>query len=188
MRVRCSLLLALLCVLLLAPYAYAQTTRLTTQQLATLRAAITADPVLAAEPNNADGHTRIVKALNLDAAPAFTVWRTSVMLSSVGKVFLLNGVELAGLTTGNHTRLHTVGYYVGISPINPSQAGVRAYFDDVFSGAGGVNTRAGLLALWKRLATRFEKLYATGTGSDAAPATLVLEGAVTLVDVEEARR
>jgi hypothetical protein len=72
--------------------------------------------------------------------------------------------------------------------VNPSIASNRAFFDDVFSGAGGTNTRAALLALWKRLATRGEKLYATGTGSDASPATLVVEGAISARDVEEARR
>jgi hypothetical protein len=51
-----------------------------------------------------------------------------------------------------------------------------------------VNTRAALLALWKRLATRGEKLYATGTGSDAVPGTLTFEGNISARDVEEARR
>lgn len=63
----------------------------------------------------------------------------------------------------------------------------RAFFDDVFSGAGGTNTRAALLVLWKRLATRIEKLFATGTGSDAVPATLVFEGEVSVQDIIEAR-
>jgi hypothetical protein len=55
--------------------------------------------------------------------------------------------------------------------INPSLADRRQFFDDIFSGAGGVNTRANLLALWKELATRAQKLFSTGTGTDAAPAT-----------------
>ena len=35
-----------------------------------------------------------------------------------------------------------------------------AFFDDVFSVAAGASTRAALLALWKRPATRLEKLFA----------------------------
>jgi hypothetical protein len=173
---------ALVCAL--TPSAWAQT-RLTTQQLVTLKAHIDGDPALAAQPNNADGNTAIAAAMNLAASPAFTVWRTNVSLRDVGAAF--NGSELAGLTTANQTRLQTIALYL-TAGVNPSVASNRAFFDDVFSGAGGTNTRASLLVLWKRLATRAEKLYATGTGSDAVPATLVVEGALTFRDVEEARR
>ena len=89
---------------------------------------------------------------------------------------------VAGLSTLNATRLQTIAQY---SPagINPSTADRRAFFDDVYSGAGGVLTRAKLLILWKRFALRGEKLFATGTGTDLLPATLVFEGRVTNTDV-----
>jgi hypothetical protein len=158
---------------------------LTTQQLQTLRIAIDADPVLAAFPNNPDGHIEIAKAFNAAASPAFTVWKSNVSINAVGKAF--NASELAGLSTLNNTRLQTLAIYLS-GGVDPSLTSNRAFFDDIFSGAGGVNTRASLLVLWKRLATRGEKLYATGTGSDASPATLVVEGAISARDVEEARR
>jgi hypothetical protein len=41
--------------------------------------------------------------------------------------------------------------------------------------------------LWKRLATRAEALYATGTGSDGSPAILTFEGRITPLDVDQAR-
>jgi hypothetical protein len=41
--------------------------------------------------------------------------------------------------------------------------------------------------LWKRLASRVEQLFATGTGSDAVPATLGFEGPISVNDVEAAR-
>jgi hypothetical protein len=71
--------------------------------------------------------------------------------------------------------------------VNPSLIDVRQMFDDIFSGAGGTNTRANLLALWKRLATRGEKIFATGTGSDPSPGTLTFEGNISYQDVEQAR-
>ena len=157
---------------------------MTPAQLATLKAAILADPVLNAQPMNSDGANAIAIALNLTASPNFTVWKTAVAIVDIGRK--VNGAELGGLTTANHTRLQTIIQISG-GEINPSLADQRAFFDDVFSGAGGTTTRANLLALWKRLATRFEKLYATGTGSDAVPATLVLQGAVSYQDVESAR-
>jgi hypothetical protein len=158
---------------------------LTNGQLATLKAAIVADGTLNAKPNNADGNTEIAAAFNLTAAPAFTVWKTKVAITEVGDNIV--ATELAGLSTLNATRLQTIAVF---SPegVNPSLADRRSFFSDVFSGAGGVLTTAKLLALWKRLAKRGEKLYATGTGTDASPATLTFEGLLTFQDVEEARR
>jgi hypothetical protein len=97
------------------------------------------------------------------------------------------GSELAGLTSINLTRLQTI---LQLSPggLNPSLADRRAFFDDVFSGAGGAGTRAKLLILWKRSATRAEKLFAVGTGSDATPASLVFEGSLNTADIEAARQ
>jgi hypothetical protein len=39
----------------------------------------------------------------------------------------------------------------------------------------------------KRAATRAEKLFSTGTGSTASPATMAFEGVVTYQDVSAAR-
>lgn len=157
---------------------------LTPSQLVTLKNNILADPVLAAQPMNGDGHFAIKTAYNLLAVPNFTVWKSRVSISDVGKK--INGAELGGLTTANHTRLQTIALYLA-DGVNPSLADNRAFFDDVFSGAGGTVTRATLLVLWKRLATRAEKLFAVGTGSDAAPATMTFEGLLTVAHVESAR-
>jgi hypothetical protein len=173
--------LALVCAL--TSPAWAQT-RLTAPQLVTLRAHIDGDPALASQPNNSDGNAEIAKAMNLAASPAFTVWKTNVPIVKVGEAF--SASELAGLTSLNHTRLQTLAIYL-TAGVNPSLPSIRSFFDDIFSGAGGVNTRAALLALWKRLATRAEKLFASGTGSDAVPATMAVEGALTFRDVEAAR-
>ena len=156
---------------------------MTPAQLTTLKNDIIADPTLNAKPNNSDGALDIANAYNLNASPNFTVWKTAVPIVEVGQKF--NGSELAGLTTANNTRLQTIALYLDV--VNPSIPDNRQFFDDVFSGAGGVNTRAALLALWKRLATRGEKLYATGTGSDPSPATMTFEGPVSPADVTAAR-
>lgn len=169
-------------VLALATPAWAQ---FTPAQVTAIQAAITADPVLAAIPNTYPaGAEALAAALNANAAPTFTVWKTNVSIGDVGRAF--NGTELAGLTTGNQTRLQTIALYL-TSGVNPSISGNRAFFDDVFSGAGGTNTRAALLALWKRPARYIEKILATGTGSDASPGTIVFEGAVNPAQIHNAR-
>jgi hypothetical protein len=159
---------------------------LTTAQLATLKTAINADGTLSALPLTSASSLIIRDAFNAPASPAFTVWRTNVGITETGASF--NGSEWAGMTSANHTRLQTVAQYADAG-YNAAKADIRAMFNDIWSGAGGTLTRAALLVLWKRLATRAEKLYATGpgTGSDASPATLVFEGAITADEVQAAR-
>ncbi len=157
---------------------------LTSAQYQILKADILADPALASQPNTPDGALAIANAYNLLAFPSFTVWKTNVPITTVGDH--INGAELAGLSTLNTTRLQAV-IMLSEGGVNPSLADRRAFFDDIFSGAGGVITRAQLLALWKRLAKRVEKLFAVGTGSDLSPATMTFEGLLLYEDVIIAR-
>jgi hypothetical protein len=155
-------------------------------QLATLKAAILADPVLAAQPLNADGAYAIAVEMNKPAAPAFTVWRSRVPFDEVADNTAI--ADLSAMTSANVNRYQTV---MSISPngVVPT-TDRRAGFEDIFGGAAGATTRAKLgLAgvVWKRLATRAEKLFATGTGSDAVPATLTFEGQLGYPDVVAAR-
>jgi hypothetical protein len=157
---------------------------LTHAQLLTLQASILGetDPTFVGYRNAGDKPS-MADWYNADSSPAFVVWKTSVPVANVGIAF--SSSEVAGLTTANTNRLQVMASYSGGS-FNPSIADVRAGFDSVFNGAGGVNTRAALLALWKRTARRFERLYATGTGSDASPAQLVVEGTLDGSHIGEA--
>ena len=158
---------------------------LTPAQLTTLKAAILADGTLNAYPNTIDGaFDMAAQKLNQVASPVFTVWKTNVPIASVGVGF--SGTELAGMTTGNQTRLQTIGVYFPTG-VNPSIVDVRQMFDDIFSGAGGATTRANLAAIWRRPAKMIEKIFASGTGSDAVPATMTWEGGIGYQDVLDAR-
>ena len=156
---------------------------LTPEQLTALKALIDGDQVLAAFPNNSDGAFAIAAALNLEATPDFIVWKTEVPKNEVGKTFVASA--LAAITAGNNDKLANFAAWNEV--VNPSRADQRDFFNDVFSVASGASTRAALLILWKRKATRFEKLYATGTGSDGSPATMVVEGELAYQEVQEAR-
>ena len=157
---------------------------LSTAQLAVLRAAILADPALATQPMDGNGNGFIADAFNLLASPAFTVWKTSITLMEVGKA--IRSSDVANLTTANTNRLTVTAAFSG-GVFDPANLDTWAGFDDIFSVAGAAPTRANLLALRKRLAKRIEKLFATGTGSDLSPATLVFEGTITPLDVDQAR-
>jgi hypothetical protein len=152
---------------------------LTTAQAAILRTDINsnADALALKTAGNIAGLADLYNAIDV----AFFVWKTNVPISHVGDAIVAS--ELAGLTGLNVDRLSCIAQ---LSPmgLNPSKADRRTAFDDIFSGAGGVNTRAALLVLWKRNARRIEKLFATGgNGQNATPATLVYEGVVTFDDI-----
>ena len=157
---------------------------MTPAQLTQLRTAIDADQVLSAYPNNSDGAYDMAQFLNQPTSPAFIVWKTSATIADTTKAF--NGSEWAGMTSANHTRLQTVRQWLEDS-YDASRADIRAMFNDVWSGAGGANTRTALLAVWKRTATKAEKIFASGTGSDASPANLTIEGLLNYADIQAAR-
>ena len=160
--------------------------RLTPAQLTTLAAHIRAstDPaVVSALANGADNE--LARLYNLDAVPAFVVWRSNVGITETGKQFV--GTEWAGMTSANHTRLQTVAQWLA-GGYNAALADIRAMFDDIWSGAGGVLTRARLLTMWKRNTRLVERVFATGTGSIAVPGVLVFEGEVSGDDIASALR
>ena len=144
-------------------------------QLAILRTLVQGEVSLASARTTGDDGA-IAAWLNAPVSPAFIVWKTRVSIADTGQAF--NGAEWAGMVTANISRLQCVATYLA-DGYNAALADIRAMFTDIWSGAGGATTRASLLALWKRSATRAEKALATGTGSDVSPATLTLESLVT---------
>jgi len=150
-------------------------------QLATLKAAILADPVLNAFPNTQDGAWEIANALNVAATPAFTVWQSQMTPELSRAAIVLAATQLDNLTVGKRDAL----LYLVAGTLDCRQAGVRQAIDDL---TGSQNTlKAALVVAEKRLALRIEKILATGAGSDASPATTTFEGAVPYMDVYAAR-
>lgn len=155
---------------------------LTPAQQATLKAAIIADEALNAQPNNSDGAFAIAAALNALASPAFLVWKSSVPTKDCKTAMIWT--EFIARSAGER---EAWTFMLSNGVINPSDANVRQGIADIFSGAGGATSRTNLLAISKRNATRAEKIFATGTGSDAVPAVMGREGALSYQDVEDAR-
>lgn len=155
---------------------------LTSQQLTTLKADIAADPALATLPNNDDSNFAIAAAYNVQATPNWTVWKTSVDTAAAKDA--INWTEFIGRSQGERDAFQ---FMLSNHVINPSRVNVRQGIADIFSGASGATSRAALLALSKRTATRAEKLFSTGTGSDASPATMTFEGNLSYSDVSASR-
>jgi hypothetical protein len=157
---------------------------LTPAQLATLKAAILADPVLAAYPAGAASSYPIAAAFNELASPAFIVWRTSVPFDEI----MRNGMDWTRVDNLSVGKSRIWDWMTRLGTLNPSQANIRAGIDAAWVGtAADLAVRAAVYVHCKRSATRAEKLYATGTGSDAVPATLVVEGNLSPDEVQQAR-
>lgn len=153
-------------------------TNLTPAQLAQLKADILADPAFIGVFD-----AEVAAAYNLPASPTWTVWRTSVTALEWRAAIIGGGgaAQLDGLSASKREAL----LWAVSDTLNPSNANVRTALDDF---CGSQNTlKAAVQVVQKRSATRSEKLFSTGTGSVASPATMGYEGPLTCQDVEAAR-
>ena len=157
---------------------------LTTDQKATLKAAILADPTLDAFPNTGDGNFDLAVHLSQTlASPAFIVWRTNLPTSDVKKAIVWT--EYIGSTSV--AERDALNLIISNGIVNAADANIRQAFQTIFGSPQQAVTRANLVAIAKRNATLIEKILATGTGSDASPATMTFEGTISGTDVENAR-
>lgn len=158
---------------------------LTTQQAATLKADILADPAFASVPHNNDGGLAIAAAYNQAATPAFIVWKTSVSQDEI----MQNGfdwVQVDNLSVGK-ARIWEWLFENSERVINPSKPNVRAGIAECWKGtAAMLAVQAVVLGHCKRSATRAEKLFASGAGTDATPATMTFAGLITSDDIQSA--
>jgi hypothetical protein len=160
---------------------------LTNAQLLTLKAAIEAESDPTFLQAIADGNTPFVANwFNQASNPAFVVWRTSVTQDEI----MQNGFDwtrVDNLSVGK-SRIWEWLFSNEARSFNPSKLNVRAGIDAVWVGtAADLAQRAAVYVHCKRPATRGEKLYATGTGTDAVPGTLKFEGDITVSDVVNAQ-
>lgn len=157
---------------------------LTTQQKQALKAYILADPVLSQFPANSDGSYAIADLLNKTANPAFIVWKTDVSIDEI----MRNGMDWARVDNLSVGKARIWDWLGRLGTINAAKVNVRAGIDATWVGtAADLAVRAAVYTHCKRSATVLEKLFATGTGSDASPATMVIEGAIGYQQVDEAR-
>lgn len=157
---------------------------LTAEQKTTLKNYIEADQVLSAYPMNGDGDFEIARLINLAATPAFVVWKTSVPVDEI----MRNGLDWTRVDNLSIGKSRIWDWMTRLGDLNPSKLNIRAGIEATWVGsAADLAVRAVVYTHCKRNATVFEKLFATGTGSDAVPATMVLESPVSYQDVCEAR-
>lgn len=159
---------------------------LTSSQLATLRTAILADPVLAAIPQTPDGAFAVAEAFNLVAAPDFWVWRTAVSRSDIYNSVSADATNWNWTTYKNQSVAEQNAWtqmFMG-DQANFAQDNVRAGIEAIFTGSAQATLQKNhCLAVGRRKASRAEKLFAVGPGSVGTPAKMTFEGSLTYQDV-----
>jgi len=154
---------------------------LTIEQLQILKATIDADPVLAAHPLTPDGAWEIAEAFNAPSSPSFTVWKTFIEAEEI----MSNGFVWTAVDALSVGKARIWDWMTRYGSINPSKVNVRQGLADCF-GAGSPMANV-ILPQCKRIATKAEALFATGTGSDASPGNMTFEGVLTYREVQQAR-
>jgi hypothetical protein len=149
-----------------------------------LKAAILADQALNAQPNTPDGAYEIARLLDDPTSPAFVVWKTSVDPDEI----MRNGMDWTRVDNLTVGKARIWDWLTRLGRFNPSKVNIRAGIDAAWVGTiADLAVRATVYTHCKRTATKAEKLFASGTGTDATPATLGYEGKLSYQDVLEAR-
>lgn len=148
--------------------------QLTTEQKTALAADIAANPQLVAY-RNAGNVGALATYYSTTASPDFIVWRTFVTQDEI----MQNGFDwmrVDNLSVGK-ARIWDWLFSNADRAINPTKDNVRAGIAECWKGtAADLAVQAVVLGHCKRKANRMEKLFATGTGTDASPATMTFEG------------
>lgn len=157
---------------------------MTPAQLATLKAAILADPVLDAYPNNSDGAYDMAQFLNQLATPSYIVWRTAVDPDEI----MRNGMDWTRVDNLSLGKARIWEWMSRLGTFDPSKINIRAGIDAAWVGtAQDLAVRAIVYTHCKREATKAEKIFASGSGTDASPSTMTIEGLLPYSDIQAAR-
>jgi hypothetical protein len=154
---------------------------LTSAQYTALAAAIRADTDQAVIDALAIRNDVLLAEL-YNADTTFIVWRTNVTPDEYREAIVWTEVD--ALTSGSKYRIWEWLTMNMTAPINASSANVRQGLADCW--ASNTTTRPQLLAIAKRAATKAEKVFATGTGTDVTPGLLVWEGRLSHSDISTA--
>lgn len=157
---------------------------MTPAQLPTLKAAILAETDAAFVALRTAGATGAM-ADWYNVASTFVSWRTDVTSDQTGNAWV--GTDIDGMSALNMQRLQLLLASSSIGIFDMSRDDRRAGFENPFGTNANNASRVAMRAAWKRFATRGEKLFATGTGTDTTPGKFgSFQGSVTNSDIVQA--
>lgn len=160
---------------------------LTPAQLSTLKSAILAetDPTFVAL-RTANDENGMAGWYNAPTAPAWIAWRTDVSAEETGNAWV--GTDIDGMSALNMQRLQLLLASAPSGKFDMSRSDRRAGFENPFGTNQNNASRVAMRAAWKRTLSRFERIYATGTGTDASPGTPGVQGLVSAQNISDALR
>lgn len=145
---------------------------LTPEQAVIFKAALWAetDPVLVERRTN--GQTGLIMDwYNSEAALPFVAWKNKVTKNDATQISGFNWTQVDNMTIGQG-RIWDLLFDNEQKAIDPSKANVRAGIAECWKGtAAKVAVATAILELCRKNASNFEKLFATGVGTLASPAT-----------------
>jgi hypothetical protein len=158
---------------------------LTTPQLQTLKAAIAAetDPTFVAlrTANNEGG-----MADWYNAPSTFVCWRTNVTRDEIGSAWV--GTDIDSMSALNMQRLQLLLASSTAGVYDMGRADRRAGFENPFGTNVNNASWVAMRASWKRFASRLERLFVTGTGTDATPGTFTVQEVISAQTISDALR
>jgi hypothetical protein len=156
---------------------------MTPAQLTAIKTDILANLDLLALYNSGD-RAGLADAYNAEATPTFYGKKTALSRHDIitgtsddGTTFTWAGAAYITRAAGERDAFREMFNSTGT--VNPTLSSITAAFNDIFSGAGGLPNRTHITAMSRRKVNRIEKLFSTGLGTQANPATLTFEGIVT---------
>lgn len=183
---------------------------LTSAQLATLKAAILADPVFSTYPLTSGTSYEIAVAFNQLASPTFNVWRTEAPVKYIYDAIdwskytpvdaaAENMIGLQRLMIIQTKQMNLQNLLIGRDTVDASKSNTRGGLRDAVialpAGAAGANVTAGgssgvnVLNACIRPATRAEKLFTLGPATTGTVTADIMgfEGLLSQDDVQQAR-
>jgi hypothetical protein len=127
---------------------------------------------------NATEHTAQA-ALNSLASPDYYIYKGMLTPEEVGSKIQLD--DVGNMTVGDVDKLNAF-FRLRPGGFNASDVNDRSGFNNVLSAAAADDSQQALIVLWRRLATNYENLFATGNGAIGTPSTAVLIGPISLDD------
>jgi hypothetical protein len=165
---------------------------LTHAQKVTLKAAIEADPTWQSIFLSGNGQA-LFDYSNAVSVPAFWAWRTSVSRAEIytqqNDLAVPVDDQFWNWTTYKNQGVSEQNAWVQMfmnDEANFTRQNLRDGIGKIFTGSAAATAqRNHVLAIGRRMATRFERVFATGTGTTALPGTAVLEGPVSQADLND---
>lgn len=128
---------------------------------------------------SARNDTEMARLYNLDST--FIVWRENIDPTEYREAMVWT--EIDNLTIGKARIWEWITQNMTM-PVDATKDNIRAGIAEVFPA--NQSTRAALLAIAKEPASLAESIFATGTGSNAAPGVRVFVGDVSIEDIGRA--